>query len=82
MYASLAGSVDLVTADDHAIIALRRSEIRYCSQFLSVIPRVSAVDVVAGPLLRTEKNKELARGRAKDLLAALGLPQGLWMLIR
>jgi alpha-D-ribose 1-methylphosphonate 5-triphosphate synthase subunit PhnL len=72
------GVVDLVKASDHEIIALRRSEIRYCSQFLSVIPRVSAIDVVAEPLTRTEKNRDLARTRAKDLLEALGLPTALW----
>lgn len=78
LYASHSGVIDLVKADDHAIIALRRSEIRYCSQFLSVIPRVSAVDVVAGSLFRTEKNKEQARDRARALLETLGLPSGLW----
>lgn len=78
LYSGLSRVVDLVKADDHAVIALRRSEMRYCSQFLSVIPRVSAVDVVAGPLFRTEKNKELARDRARGLLEALGLPSALW----
>jgi alpha-D-ribose 1-methylphosphonate 5-triphosphate synthase subunit PhnL len=78
IYYSTSGPVDLVKADDHAVIALRRQEIRYCSQFLSVIPRVSAIDVVAEPLWRTEKNKDLARTRAKELLEALGLPSGLW----
>jgi alpha-D-ribose 1-methylphosphonate 5-triphosphate synthase subunit PhnL len=72
------GVIDLVKASDHEIIALRRSEIRYCSQFLSVIPRVSAIDVVAEPLARTEKNRDLARSKAKDLLEALGLPTALW----
>jgi alpha-D-ribose 1-methylphosphonate 5-triphosphate synthase subunit PhnL len=78
LYASAAGTIDLVRAKDHEILALRRSEIRYCSQFLSVIPRVSAVDVVAEPLMRVEKNREVARGRARQLLEALGLPSELW----
>jgi alpha-D-ribose 1-methylphosphonate 5-triphosphate synthase subunit PhnL len=78
LYRSFDSVVDLVAADDHAVIALRRSEIRYCSQFLSVIPRVSAIDVVAEPLFRTEKDKEYARTRAKSLLEKLGLPSGLW----
>ncbi len=79
LYASSEGkTVDLVKATDHEVIALRRSEIRYCSQFLSVIPRVSAIDVVADPLARTEKNRDLARARAKDLLEVLGLPTALW----
>jgi alpha-D-ribose 1-methylphosphonate 5-triphosphate synthase subunit PhnL len=78
LYYSREGVVDLVKASDHEIIALRRSEIRYCSQFLSVIPRVSAIDVVAEPLARTEKNRDLARSKAKNLLEALGLPTALW----
>jgi alpha-D-ribose 1-methylphosphonate 5-triphosphate synthase subunit PhnL len=78
LYYSRGGVMDLVKASDHEIIALRRSEIRYCSQFLSVIPRVSAIDVVAEPLARTEKNRDLARSKAKDLLEALGLPTALW----
>jgi alpha-D-ribose 1-methylphosphonate 5-triphosphate synthase subunit PhnL len=78
LYRSVKGVVELVSADDHTIIALRRSEIRYCSQFLSVIPRVSAIDVVAEPLFRTEKDKDQVRTRARALLEALGLPSGLW----
>ncbi len=78
LYAGESGTVDLVKADDHAVIALRRSEMRYCSQFMSVIPRVSAVDVVAEPLFRKEKNKDLARERSRGLLEALGLPSALW----
>jgi alpha-D-ribose 1-methylphosphonate 5-triphosphate synthase subunit PhnL len=77
-YASRSGIIDLVKASDHEVIALRRSEIRYCSQFLSVIPRVSAVDVVSEPLFRTEKDKETVRARARDILEQLGLPSGLW----
>jgi alpha-D-ribose 1-methylphosphonate 5-triphosphate synthase subunit PhnL len=78
LYYSSSGVIDLVKADDHEIIALRRKEIRYCSQFLSVIPRVSAIDVVAEPLLREEKDKEKARSKARAMLEALGLPSGLW----
>src|SRR5215469_2025726 len=65
LYRSASGIVDLVTADDHTIIALRRSEIRYCSQFLSVIPRVSAIDVVVAPLVQGGKDKEQARTHAR-----------------
>src|SRR5580698_1466411 len=78
LYTSHSGTIDLVKARDHEVLALRRAEIRYCSQFLSVIPRVSAIDVVAEPLARTEKNRDLARSKAKDLLEALGLPTALW----
>ncbi len=78
IYASQDGSIDMVTADDHQIIELRKTEINYCSQFLSVIPRVSAVDVVCENLFRIEKDKNKAREKAKEVLEQLGLPFELW----
>lgn len=78
IYASGAGNLDMVRADDHKIIELRRNEITYCSQFLSVIPRVPAVDVVCERLFRVEKDKELAREKAKEMLEGLALPVELW----
>ena len=42
--------VELVGAPEQRILALRREVIGYVSQFLRVIPRVSALDVVAEPL--------------------------------
>jgi alpha-D-ribose 1-methylphosphonate 5-triphosphate synthase subunit PhnL len=78
IYASQDGSIDMVKADDHQIIELRKTEINYCSQFLSVIPRVSAVDVVCENLFRIEKDKNKARERAKEMLEQLGLPFELW----
>ena len=78
IYSSRSGPVDMVQADDHQVIDLRKSEITYCSQFLSVIPRVSAVDVVCENLFRIEKDKGKAREKAKTMLEALGLPVELW----
>ncbi|TDX00837.1 phosphonate C-P lyase system protein PhnL [Dinghuibacter silviterrae] len=77
-YAARGGWIDLVRASDHTMIGLRRSEIRYCAQFLSVIPRVSALDVVAEPLYGVLRDRSAARERAMALLERLGLPQGLW----
>ena len=78
IYNSSAGVMDLVTADDHRIIELRKNEITYCSQFLSVIPRVPAVDVVCETLFRIGKNKDQSRALAKEMLESLGLPSELW----
>jgi alpha-D-ribose 1-methylphosphonate 5-triphosphate synthase subunit PhnL len=78
LYTSRSGVIDMVTADDHRIIDLRKSEITYCSQFLSVIPRVPAVDVVCENLFRGEVNKDEAREEAKTMLEMLGLPTELW----
>ncbi len=78
IYTSLNGNVDMVTADDHHVIDLRREEIYYCSQFLSVIPRVPAVDVVCENLFRIEKDKNAARKKAKEMLEELALPTELF----
>jgi len=72
------GPIDLATASDYEILALRKSEITYCSQFLRVIPRVSAVDVVAEPLVIRGSHWKEARESAREYLAALGLPEELW----
>ena len=44
------GRVDLVSAPERTIIAIRRRELGYVSQFLQVIPRVPALEVVMEPL--------------------------------
>ena len=75
-YHSLAGEVDLAKADDHVVIGLRKKEINYCSQFLSVIPRVPAVDIVGERLPAGEKEDK--RSVAKEMLEKLGLPEELW----
>jgi alpha-D-ribose 1-methylphosphonate 5-triphosphate synthase subunit PhnL len=78
IYTSKGGKLDLVKADDHRVIELRKTEINYCSQFLSVIPRVTAVDVVCENLFRIEKDKQVARDKAKQMLEELALPGELF----
>ncbi len=75
---SASGIVDLVTANEHTVLELRRKEITYCSQFLKVIPRVTAVDVVADPIVKKESDRILAREVATELIQKLGLPKELW----
>ncbi len=72
------GWLDLVAASDHKIIDLRRNEITYCSQFLQVIPRVPAVEVVASSCVRKAEDWPEAKEHASQLLADLGLPRELW----
>ena len=43
--------VDLATASPRTVLAVRRDTIGYVSQFLRTVPRVSALDVVAEPLV-------------------------------
>lgn len=72
------GVIDLATATEHDVLRVRKSEMFYCSQFLSVIPRVPAVDIVAESLKRKGRSEEEAREVAKDLFSKLGLPRELW----
>lgn len=46
--------IDLADASPHALIALRRREMAYVSQFLRALPRQSALDVVAERLLQAD----------------------------
>ena len=68
---------DLATASPRAINALRRETIGHVSQFLRVIPRVPALDVVAAPLIARGMPREEALGRAQALLRRLNLPDRL-----
>jgi alpha-D-ribose 1-methylphosphonate 5-triphosphate synthase subunit PhnL len=67
-----------VKADDYEILYLRKHEINYCSQFLSVIPRVTALQIVAQPLYKKGVSTDMATERAKEILSALGLQEALW----
>ncbi|MBO0768071.1 MAG: ATP-binding cassette domain-containing protein [Solirubrobacterales bacterium] len=77
IYTAADGPVDLAAASDQEILALRRVEIGYVSQFLRATPRVLAVDVVAAPLLRQGVGIESARERAGEMLSRLGLAEPL-----
>lgn len=72
------GEIDLAKADDYQILALRKSEITYCSQFLSVIPRVTATDVIAVSLVSKGESWEKSREITKEYLSKLGLDEELW----
>ncbi|QER41867.1 ATP-binding cassette domain-containing protein [Thermodesulfobacterium sp. TA1] len=72
------GLVPIQKAPDWQMIRLRRKEIGYVSQFFSVIPRVSAMDIVAEPLVRYfGVDEKEARERARWLLRRLGIPSNL-----
>lgn len=72
--------VELVGAPEQRILALRRDVIGYVSQFLRVIPRVSALDVVAEPLRMAGIETDEARDRAAAMLRRLNVPPRLWGL--
>ena len=74
------GLIDLGNASPRTVLAVRRQTIGYVSQFLRTVPRVSALDVVAEPLVERGEDRENARGKARALLAQLNLPEKLWAL--
>jgi alpha-D-ribose 1-methylphosphonate 5-triphosphate synthase subunit PhnL len=69
---------DVATADEQQILALRRSEMGFVTQFLHCLPRKSAQDVVAAPLFDAGTPAEVARAAAAKMLARLNVPQHLW----
>jgi alpha-D-ribose 1-methylphosphonate 5-triphosphate synthase subunit PhnL len=74
---ALYGAIDLVTAPDHVIVALRSTEIGVVSQFLHAVPRTPADLVVAEPLLRNGVDRATARETARYLMSRLLLPPAL-----
>ena len=74
------GELNVAQAAPREILDMRRHVLGYVSQFLRVVPRVSAVDVVAEPLLQVGRSPEEATSRAQDLLQMLRIPQALWSL--
>jgi alpha-D-ribose 1-methylphosphonate 5-triphosphate synthase subunit PhnL len=74
------GLIDLASASPRTVLSVRRQTIGYVSQFLRTVPRVSALDVVAEPLVERGEDRESARAKARSLLARLNLPEKLWAL--
>ena len=85
-----AGRIDIAAATPQQMLALRRRDIAYVSQFLRAVPRVPALDVVAErwlqarPALVSDQDadalQEAARDEARALFKRLNLPQSLWEL--
>ena len=76
--------VDVTQATPRALVQLRHDTIGYVSQFLRVIPRVSALDVVAEPLAEDAAGDhmalEAAREQVRQWLVRLRIPERLWHL--
>jgi alpha-D-ribose 1-methylphosphonate 5-triphosphate synthase subunit PhnL len=66
--------VEMAGASPREVLALRSSKLAYVSQFLRVIPRVPALDIVAEPL----DGADDARRQAEQLLRRLRIPMRLW----
>ena len=71
-------TVDLATADPRTVLAVRHATIGYVSQFLRVVPRVPALDIVAEPL--ASRGVADAHDRARELLLALNIGIVVYMM--
>ncbi|MCE2596636.1 phosphonate C-P lyase system protein PhnL [Motilimonas cestriensis] len=72
--------LDMATASPRQIIKLRQQTIGWVSQFLRVIPRLSALDIVMQPQLENGIPREQAKEKAQHLLHTLNVPEHLWQL--
>jgi alpha-D-ribose 1-methylphosphonate 5-triphosphate synthase subunit PhnL len=72
--------IDLTRAEPWQIVEVRRHSVGYVSQFLRVIPRVPALQVVAEPARLVGVPAAEAEDRARTLLTRLNIPERLWSL--
>ncbi len=80
MVTTPAGSVNVAQAAPREIIRLRAGTLGYVSQFLRVIPRVGALDLVAAEALSACATAEAAHEKARGLLMRLNVSPRLWDL--
>jgi alpha-D-ribose 1-methylphosphonate 5-triphosphate synthase subunit PhnL len=78
LFASQQGIVDLVRAADIDMIWLRQHELGFVTQFLRPRPRVSAIELVAEPLVESGVDWAEATETAKRTLDSFGLKPELW----
>jgi alpha-D-ribose 1-methylphosphonate 5-triphosphate synthase subunit PhnL len=70
--------VDIARASPRAVVQVRAEAIGYVSQFLRVVPRVAAIDIVAQAA--RDLSPDAARARAAALLTRLNIPARLHAL--
>lgn len=72
------GRINLASASERIISQLRRSEIGYVSQFLNVMPRTSAKELVREAVLEMGHDSAHAETEAVKMLTHFELDKGLW----
>ena len=72
------GLIDMAAASERQIIYLRRYEIGYVSQFLSVMPRITAIEIVEQSLVDMGHDKNYCRQQAIKMLTHFELDKELW----
>lgn len=72
--------VDLASCSESDVLMLRRREIGFVTQFLKVLPRVTALQAVASPLIDAGEYETPSLYRAGVLLDSLGIREELFHL--
>lgn len=70
--------IDIAKASPAMIYEIRKETLGYVSQFLRVVPRISALDTVIEPLISRKMDKTKAIKKGKELLDRLRIPENLW----
>lgn len=76
------GRIDLCTAPERQVLYLRSNELGYVSQFLSVLPRQTAYDIVLKSALETYgvERMDEARSQTERMLRHFDIAENLWDL--
>ncbi|MCG8483382.1 MAG: phosphonate C-P lyase system protein PhnL [Clostridia bacterium] len=72
------GPINLATAEERQMIYLRKYEIGYVSQFLNVMPRTTARQIVEQAVIEMGQRKDYAKMQAGKMLAHFELDRELW----
>lgn len=79
-YRENGSTIDIASASESEILSLRKAELGYVSQFLQILPRVSAVEVVSEQLLLKGESEDVSRAKAKEMLDYLSIREELFDL--
>jgi alpha-D-ribose 1-methylphosphonate 5-triphosphate synthase subunit PhnL len=72
------GGINLAKATEREMIYLRKHEIGYVSQFLNVMPRTTARQLVTGAILEMGQTREMANIETEKILGHFEIGKELW----
>jgi alpha-D-ribose 1-methylphosphonate 5-triphosphate synthase subunit PhnL len=72
--------IDMAGEEPQIILKARKHTMGYVSQFLRVIPRVPALDILVETAKGAGTSPEFAEAQAVSLLVRLGIPERLWKI--
>ncbi|NCT37079.1 ATP-binding cassette domain-containing protein [Bacillus sp. EB93] len=72
------GAINLAKATEREMIYLRKHEIGYVSQFLNVMPRTTARQLVTGAILEMGQTREMANIETEKILGHFEIGKELW----